>query len=43
MYTRRFTLDKELNPGPTPAVFDDMLYDLVDKVWSLLSSEEWYY
>ena len=43
MYTRRFTLDKELNPGPMPAVFDDMLYDLVDKVWSLLSSEEWYY
>ena len=33
MYTRRDTLDKELDPGPTPAVFD-MLYSLIDKVWS---------
>ena len=42
-YTRRYTLDKERNPGPTPAVFDDMLYDLVDKVWPLLRDLGWYY
>ena len=25
-YTRRYTLDKELNPGPASAVFDDILF-----------------
>ena len=42
-YTRRYILDKELNPGPTPAVFDDMLYDLVDKLRPLLPELGWYY
>ena len=41
-YTRRYTLDKEHNPGPTPAVFY-MLYELVDKVWPLLRDLGWYY
>ena len=39
-YTRRYTLDKELNPGPAPAVFDDMLFHLVDKAEPLLDFME---
>ena len=41
-YTRRYTLDKELNPGPAPAVFDDILFHLVDKVEPLSDSVEGY-
>ena len=33
-YTRRYSLDKDLNPGPTSADFDNYLYDLAEKVWS---------
>ena len=36
MYTRRYTLDKELDPGPTPAEFDDMLYHLADEAWTFI-------
>ena len=31
-YTRRYSLDQDLNPGPTPVVFDDYLYGLAEKV-----------
>ena len=32
-YTRRYSLDQDLNPGPTPAIFDEYLCGLVEKVW----------
>ena len=32
-YTRRYSLDNNLKPGPTPADFDNYLYDLAEKVW----------
>ena len=32
-YTRRYSLDNDLKPGPTPADFDNYLYDLAEKVW----------
>lgn len=32
-YTRRYTLDNDLNPGPKPSEFDDFLYDLAEKIW----------
>ena len=32
-YTRRYSLDKNLKPGLTPADFDNYLYDLAGKVW----------
>ena len=31
-YASRYALDKELNPGPSPEVFDDMLFDLVEEI-----------
>ena len=39
MYTRRYALDKKLDPGSTPAVFDDMMYSLVDEIWSYYLSK----
>ena len=30
---RRYLLDNNLKPGPTPADFDNYLYDLAEKVW----------
>ena len=39
MYTRRYTLNKELDPGPTPAEFDDMMYSLADEIWSYYLSK----
>ena len=39
MYTRRYTLDKELELGPTPAAFADMLYSLADEAWSYILSK----
>ena len=32
--TGRYSLDNNLKLGPTPADFDNCLYDLVEKVWS---------
>ena len=32
-YTRRYSLDNNLKPGPTPVDFDNYLYDLAGKVW----------
>ena len=32
-YTRRYSLNNNLKPGPTPADFDNYLYDLAEKVW----------
>ena len=32
-YTRRYSLDQDLNQGPAPAIFDDYLCGLVEKVW----------
>ena len=34
MYARKYALDNNYNPGPTPAEFDDYLYRLADVVWS---------
>ena len=31
--SRRFTLDNNYNPGPTPAEFGDNVYRLADEVW----------
>ena len=31
-YTRRYSLDQDLNPGPTYVVFDDYLYGLAEEV-----------
>ena len=36
-YTRRYTLDWDLKPGPTPVEFDDHLYDLASKVWPYIA------
>ena len=32
-YTRCSSLDNDLKPGPTPADFDNYLYDLAEKGW----------
>ena len=32
-YTRCYSLDNNLKPDPTPAYFDNYLYDLAEKVW----------
>ena len=32
-YTRRYSLDNNQKPGPTPADFDNYLYHLAEKVW----------
>ena len=32
-YTRCYSLDNNLKPGPTPAGFDNYSYDLAEKVW----------
>ena len=32
-YTRRYSFDTDLNPGPTPADFGNYLYDLAEKIW----------
>ena len=37
VYTRRYSLDWDLNPGPTPVVFDDYLYGLAEKVSPYIS------
>ena len=34
MYARKYALDNNCNPGPTPAEFDDYLYRLADVVCS---------
>ena len=36
-YTRRYTLDWDLKPGPTSAGFDDHLYGLAIKVWPYIA------
>ena len=37
IYTRRYTLDWDLKPGPTPVGFDDHLYGLALKVWPYIA------
>ena len=32
-YTKSYSLDNNLKAGPTPADFDNYLYDLAEKVW----------
>ena len=34
IFTRRYSLDNDLNQGFTPAKFDDYLYCLAKEVWS---------
>ena len=33
IYDRRYAIDNNHNPGPTPAEFDDYLYRMADVVW----------